>query len=85
MNIWRKYKMPKIKEDNKTFVAIAKALSMSPHTAELTFEMAMRKIRRYLLTNKQMRHNLRDGLEFLEECNHKSLKYSRDLPNKMED
>lgn len=75
--------MTKIKEDNKTFVAIAKALSISPHTAELTFEMAMRKIRRYLLKDKQMRHNLRDGLNFLEQCNSKTLE--RDLPNKRED
>lgn len=75
--------MPKIKESDRTFAVIAKALSISPHTAELTFESAMRKIRRYLLTNKQMRHNLRDGLNFLEQCNSKTLE--RDLPNKRED
>lgn len=75
--------MPKMKEEDKTFVAIAKTLNISPLTAELAFEMAMRKIRRYLLKNKQMRHNLQDGLEFLEQCNSKD--FEKYLPNKRED
>ena len=75
--------MAKIKENEKSFVIIAKHLGISANTAELTFEMAMRKIRRYLIKNKQMRHNLQDGLEFLEQCNSKNLE--RDIPSKRED
>lgn len=62
--------MPKKKTDD-TFIIIAEALSISPSTAEDTYNRAIRKIQDYLLRDKQKRYELQEYLQFLSETRHK--------------
>lgn len=58
--------MPKKKTDD-AFIIIAEALSISPSTAEDTYNRAIRKIQGYLLRDKKKRYELQDYLQFLSE------------------
>ncbi len=69
----KEMKMPKQKTDN-TFIVIAKALSISPSTAEDTYNRAMRKIQAYLLSDKEKRYELQEYLQFLSQTRHKKEK-----------
>ena len=62
--------MPKQKTDD-TFIVIAEALSISPSTAEDTYNRAIRKIQGYLLRDKQKRYELQEYLQLLSETRHK--------------
>ena len=62
--------MPKQKTDD-TFIIIAEALSISPSTAEDTYNRAIRKIQGYLLRDKQKRYELQEYLQLLSETRHK--------------
>lgn len=65
------------------FTEIGRKLGMSALTAQNTYNSAMRKIRTYLLRNKEKRYQLQDGLETLEAM--KSVKDERDITFKSED
>ena len=62
--------MPKQKTDD-TFIVIAEALSISPSTAEDTYNRAIRKIQGYLLRDKKKRYELQEYLQLLSETRHK--------------
>lgn len=65
------------------FAEIGKRLGISALTAQNAYNNAIRKIRAYLLKNKNMRQNLQDGLETLEAM--KSNKDERDIAFKSGD
>lgn len=65
------------------FVNIAKALGVSQATVKVTYDSAIKKIRRYLLTHRELRRDLQDNLDFLESVRGKS--DTKDIPSKMED
>lgn len=65
------------------FTIIAKELGVSELTAQNAYNSGMRKIRRYLLKNKQLRYELQEWLEYLEFIKNKENK--RDISFKSED
>lgn len=71
------------RDKNLNFARIARELGISEMTAQNLYNSAMRKIRRYLLKNKQVRYDLQEGLDTLESF--KSRKNERDITFKSED
>lgn len=65
------------------FTEIGRNLGISSLSAQNAYNSAIRKIRTYLLRNKEKRHQLQDGLETLEAM--KSAKDERDITFKSED
>ena len=54
------------KKKEQDFTTIGEALGISGLSAQNAYNSAMRKIRTYLLRNKDARHSLQEGLETLE-------------------
>lgn len=71
------------KKDDRDFARIAQNLGISVYLVQKSYNSAMRKIRAYLMRNKDKRHALMDGLETLE--NFKTRKNERDISFKSED
>lgn len=71
------------RDKNLNFARIARELGVSEMTAQNLYNSAMRKIRRYLLKNKQVRYDLQEGLDTLESF--KSRKNEHDITFKSED
>lgn len=69
--------------DPSDFVNIARALGVSVATIKVTYDSAIRKIRWYLMTHRQLRRDLQDNLDFLDMVRGKT--DTRDMPSKMED
>lgn len=69
--------------DPSDFTNIAKAMGLSVATIKITYDSAIRKIRRYLLTHRALREYLQENLDFLDSVRGKS--DTKDLPSRMED
>lgn len=68
--------MPKLSRDERDFEAIAEALGRSALTIQNDYESAMRKIRWYLLRNKDKRDELYEALtDLVNGANNDNQKY----------
>lgn len=68
--------MPKLSRDERDFEAIAEVLGLSALTIQNDYESAMRKIRWYLLRNKDKRDELYEALtDLVNGANNDNQKY----------